>query len=76
MKPKFTHTGIVRGCDARTPDGYVNSVRLRETATMWIEPNGTMWRKSDGRRVPREPWSMYRLELSTVKETPDANADD
>jgi len=72
---KFTHVGIVRGTDARTPDKYAMRIRLRQTKTTWVQPNGIRWRKLDGLRVPRAPWQQFRLDLSSVKEAPDDQGD-
>jgi len=75
MNPKFTHVGIIRGNEAIT-NKVARRVSLRETTTMWVDHYDQRWRKKDGQRVPRASWPKYRLDLSTVKEAPDADAQD
>ena len=63
---KFTHTGIVRGRDARTPDNYGYRVQLRETATMWVDDKRNRWSKKDGTKLPKESWPLVNLDLSSI----------
>lgn len=64
MNNKMTHTGIMRGCDARTPDNFKRKVMLRETKMYWMDQYNTRYRKTDGRT--RGDWPMYRLDLDSV----------
>ena len=63
---KMTHTGIIRGCDRRTPDDYKAKVCLRETKLYWISKQGTkFFKKRDGATLGY--WPMYRLDLDSIK---------
>ena len=62
---KFTHTGILEGCDSRTRDGLTIKVRLRETKLYWITENKDKYRKSLGWCV--EDWPLYKLNIESIK---------
>ena len=44
-KYKFTHEGILYGCDNRTPDNYRRKVKLRETKCYYVTEYGDKYRK-------------------------------
>ena len=44
-KYKFTHEGILYGCDSRTPDNYRRKVKLRETKCYYVTEHGDKYRK-------------------------------
>jgi hypothetical protein len=69
-KNKFTHTGILRGYDARTPDNYRRKMLLRETKNFWVTQFGAKYRKDTGRGMG--DWPMYKLDLKTITEIEDA----
>lgn len=62
---KMTHIGVVRGCDARTPENYSRRVRLRETRLYWV---GQHCRKFSKKRAGYvlDDWPMYRLDLTSI----------
>ena len=62
---RFTHEGTIKGCDARTPDGYQFRSALRETKRFWVTTHGMKFRKQGGRGIG--DWPLYRLEVDTVK---------
>lgn len=62
---KYTHTGIVRGCDSRSPAGLKRTVKLRETKLYWIAENGLKYRKGDGWGTG--DWPSLALDIETVK---------
>lgn len=67
---KWTHTGRVVGCDARTAPGYSRRVQLRETKTLWVSSCGLRFSKKwDGAEPGR--WPRTRLDLSTVQPIPE-----
>jgi hypothetical protein len=64
-KNQYTHIGIIRGQDSRTPSGYKVKCSLRETRNFWITTNGTKYRKADGQGTG--DWPMTMLDLDTIK---------
>jgi len=62
----FTHSGRVRGRDARRPAGYSRLIQLRQTATLWIGEDGTRWSKAGGWKSPREAWPLDRLDVDSI----------
>jgi hypothetical protein len=67
MAHKFTHTGIVLGCDNRTRDGYQCKEILRETANFWVTKHGTKYRKHTGSAAGGGSFPMFRLDVTTIK---------
>jgi hypothetical protein len=65
-KNKFTHTGIIRGYDARTSDKYRRTMLLRETKNFWVTQFGTKYRKLTGQGTGE--WPMFCLDLESIKE--------
>lgn len=63
---KFTHSGYVRGCDARTPKEYRRKVQLRETKCYWIDKHGTRYSKKWDGSTPGD-WPMFKLDLETIE---------
>jgi hypothetical protein len=63
---KMTHTGILYGCDARTPDNFRQEVKLRETKLYWITESGRKYSKKDGIGVGSS-FPLYRLDVKTIK---------
>ncbi len=63
---KTTHTGQVIGSSTLYPSYLAN---LRETKTMWIEDDGTKWRKINGSQ-PGIEYPRRRLDVATVKPLP------
>ncbi len=66
MTNKFTHTGIVRGNDNRTPPSYYRVIELRETKMFWITKYEKKYRKKNG--YPLNKWPVDRLDLDSIKE--------
>jgi len=70
MNMKFTHTGIIEGCDSRTKPDSKYTVNLRETKNFWVTVgskgvgDGTKYRKHDGWGVGDFP--MYSLDIKTI----------
>jgi len=62
---KFTHTAIIRGNDARTPDGARKKIKVRETQCYWISEHGIKYKKPHGRGIG--DWPMFDLDVSTLK---------
>ena len=71
-KTKTTHIGVLRGCDARTPRNYRQTVRLRETKLYWVDQWGRKYSKKWNGSGAGE-WPMYRLMLDTIE--PDLGGD-
>ena len=66
MAKVMTHTGIIRGCDARTAPDYQTTVKLRESKRFWIAESGAKYSKTTGSRASME-WPMFCLDITTVK---------
>jgi len=62
---KMTHTGVIEGCDARTPRGKKYRLQLRETKLYWIGKHGEKYSKSHNGRTSGD-WPLYRLNLETI----------
>ena len=62
--PKLTHMGIIRGNDARTPDGARHRIKIRETKCYWISEHGIKYRKPHGHGVG--DWPMFDLDVDTI----------
>ncbi len=69
MKHKYTHEGVVRGTDGRTPEGYHYKASLRETKRYWVTTGGTKFQKRDGRGIG--DWPVYRLVVESIKPNAD-----
>jgi hypothetical protein len=65
-KNKFTHTGIMRGADARTPRNWQKRVQLRETKNFWVTSYNLKFRKSTG--FGAGDWPRFCLDLESIKE--------
>lgn len=63
--PKLTHTGIIRGNDARTPNGAKKRIKIRETKCYWISEHGSKYREPSGRGVG--DWPMFDLDINTIQ---------
>ena len=74
---RFTHTGIIRGCDARTPKDWRRTRRFRETKMYWIDEHGTKYSKK-WRGQTTGDWPMYKLDMEslTPMEERDRSAND
>ena len=68
MKNKMTHTGVLFGCDSRTPDNYTQKVLLRKTKKFWVTQHGIKYRIEDGYGIGDFP--MCNLNLSSIKMLP------
>lgn len=68
MKPS-THTGNLVGNDSRTPSGYKEAIKLRETKNFWITPTGNKYDKR-GREVPHERFPRFSLDITSIKPIP------
>jgi len=66
MSTGLTHTGIVRGADCRTPDGYRREVELRRKGSLWIAENGRAYHQRDGLPLTHD-WPLHRLDLDSVR---------
>ena len=62
----ITHTGIIKGYDARTPSNYTKCIFLRETKLYWISQSGTKYSKNKDGCVIGD-WPMYQLDLDSIK---------
>lgn len=65
MKP-FTHIGVIKGNDNRTPKDYQYEVKLRETKLFWINEKNVKYKKRNGN--PMGIWPVVRLDLNSIKE--------
>jgi hypothetical protein len=65
---KFTHEGILEGCDNRTKLGTKFKVKLRETKNFWVTESGAKYRKESGWGVGQ--WPMYHLLVATITVVP------
>jgi len=63
-KVKFTHIGILEGCDARTPKDYKREIKLRETKNFWVSEAGNKYRKN-GWGVG--DWPLYCLKIDSIR---------
>ena len=61
----MTHTGILEGCDARTPDNCRSRKQFRETKLYWISQFYHKYSKKDG--YGTGDWPMYKLVLESIK---------
>lgn len=56
---KFTHKGILRGYDARTPKHFRMATLLRETKLYWVDTKGRKYRKDN--LVGVGDWPLFQL---------------
>lgn len=61
----MTHTGILEGCDARTPENCRVRRQLRETKLYWISQFRHRYSKKDG--YATGDWPMYKLNLASIR---------
>lgn len=61
---KFTHEGILEGCDARSKPGTKIKVKLRATKLYWVTASGSKYRKDSGWGVGQ--WPMYTLLVASI----------
>lgn len=64
MKNKFTHIGILKGCDNRAHN-CTRKVKLRETKLYWITEWKNKYKKTSGWRVGVD-WPVYNLDLNSI----------
>jgi len=63
---RLTHTGIVRGADCRTPDGYRREVKLKWKGLLCIAENGRAYHSRDGYPLTYD-WPLYKLDIDSVR---------